>query len=141
MLLSATMGATAFQKGLGMTHSMAHPLSSEFGIHHGLANALCLPACVQHTVMKSQSINSLNKKLNKISSLFLSPSKAEDLPQLILKFYNKLGIKMGLKKHNIKEENLEKLSRLAMEDSCHKTHPYSVEKSDFLKCFKEALIG
>ena len=34
MLLAATMGATAFQKGLGMIHSMAHPLSAEFDIHH-----------------------------------------------------------------------------------------------------------
>src|SRR5262249_25576293 len=47
MLMAAAMGATAFQKGLGMIHSMAHPLSSECGLHHGLANALCLPACVE----------------------------------------------------------------------------------------------
>ncbi len=40
------MGAVAFQKGLGACHSLAHPLSSEKGLHHGLANALCLPAVV-----------------------------------------------------------------------------------------------
>src|SRR5262249_19812397 len=43
MLKSAMMGAVAFQKGLGACHSLAHPLSSECGLHHGLANALCLP--------------------------------------------------------------------------------------------------
>ncbi len=41
------MGAVAFQKGLGACHSLAHPLSSEKGLHHGLANALCLPAVVE----------------------------------------------------------------------------------------------
>src|SRR5262249_23052566 len=44
MMKAAMMGAVAFQKGLGACHSLAHPLSSEKGMHHGLANALCLPA-------------------------------------------------------------------------------------------------
>src|SRR3712207_8865573 len=47
MLKAAMMGAVAFQKGLGACHSLAHPLSSECGLHHGLANALCLPAVVE----------------------------------------------------------------------------------------------
>ena len=46
MMKAAMMGAVAFQKGLGACHSLAHPLSSEKGLHHGLANALCLPAVV-----------------------------------------------------------------------------------------------
>src|SRR5262249_36002458 len=44
MLVAATMGAVAFQKDLGVVHSMAHPLSTICGMHHGLANALCLVA-------------------------------------------------------------------------------------------------
>ena len=43
MLVAAVMGAVAFQKDLGATHALAHPLSSLCGMHHGLANALCLP--------------------------------------------------------------------------------------------------
>ena len=46
MMKAAMMGAVAFQKGLGACHSLAHPLSSEKNLHHGLANALCLPAVV-----------------------------------------------------------------------------------------------
>ncbi|MDH5493331.1 MAG: iron-containing alcohol dehydrogenase, partial [Myxococcales bacterium] len=44
MLKASMMGAVAFQKGLGACHSLSHPLSSEHDLHHGLANALCLPA-------------------------------------------------------------------------------------------------
>src|SRR6185369_10721699 len=47
MMKAAMMGAVAFQKGLGACHSLAHPLSSEHGMHHGLANALGLPAVVE----------------------------------------------------------------------------------------------
>lgn len=47
MQMAAAMGAVAFQKDLGAAHSLAHPLSSDFGIHHGLANAIVLPAVVR----------------------------------------------------------------------------------------------
>ena len=43
MMMAALMGATAFQKGLGVVHSTAHPLSTLFDTHHGLANAVMLP--------------------------------------------------------------------------------------------------
>ncbi|MBC8197644.1 MAG: iron-containing alcohol dehydrogenase [Candidatus Marinimicrobia bacterium] len=140
MLLSATMGATAFQKGLGMTHSMAHPMSAEFGTHHGLANALCLSACVQQTLEKSKEIPSLDKKLNIIAKLFHSTATAEELPKLIQEFIVSLGIKLGLQYHNISKSNIEKLSELALIDSCHQTHPYTVNKSDFINCFMESFV-
>ena len=41
MMMGSLMGAVAFQKGLGVVHSMAHPLSSLLDMHHGLANAIC----------------------------------------------------------------------------------------------------
>lgn len=43
MLIASLMGAVAFQKGLGIVHSLAHPLSSLLDTHHGLANAINLP--------------------------------------------------------------------------------------------------
>ncbi len=46
MMKAAAMGAIAFQKGLGACHSLAHPLGADKGLHHGLANALCLSAVV-----------------------------------------------------------------------------------------------
>ena len=63
MLLAATMGATAFQKGLGMIHSMAHPLSAIYNIHHGLANALMIKFCLEFSIEKA--IKTGNKTLQK----------------------------------------------------------------------------
>jgi alcohol dehydrogenase class IV len=48
MLLASTMGATAFQKGLGLVHAIAHPLGGHFNVHHGLANAVLLPYCMRY---------------------------------------------------------------------------------------------
>ena len=47
MLLAASMGAIAFQKGLGACHALAHPLSSVAGLHHGTANAVMLPSVIE----------------------------------------------------------------------------------------------
>jgi alcohol dehydrogenase class IV len=48
MMMASTMGATAFQRGLGLVHAIAHPLGATVGIHHGLANAILLPYVMQH---------------------------------------------------------------------------------------------
>ena len=43
MLVASSMGATAFQKGLGAMHSLSHPCSANLGTHHGLTNAVVMP--------------------------------------------------------------------------------------------------
>ena len=48
MLAAASMGATAFQKGLGAVHAIAHPVGAHFNTHHGLTNAVLLPYVVVH---------------------------------------------------------------------------------------------
>ncbi|HRI07423.1 MAG TPA: iron-containing alcohol dehydrogenase [Nannocystaceae bacterium] len=48
MMVASSMGATAFQRGLGLVHAIAHPLGATVGIHHGLANAILLPFVMQH---------------------------------------------------------------------------------------------
>src|SRR5258706_3986587 len=48
MLAAASMGATAFQKGLGGVHAIAHPVGAWYGTHHGLANAVILPYVMLH---------------------------------------------------------------------------------------------
>ena len=42
-MASSSMGATAFQKGLGAIHSLSHPVNSLFNVHHGLSNGIFMP--------------------------------------------------------------------------------------------------
>src|SRR5207249_11239410 len=56
MLVAAAMGAVAFQKDLGATHSLAHPLSTLCGLHHGTANALCLAAVMQFNAARKSGL-------------------------------------------------------------------------------------
>jgi alcohol dehydrogenase class IV len=56
MLVAAAMGAVAFQKDLGATHSLAHPLSSLCGMHHGTANAVCLSAVMEFNAQRKPGL-------------------------------------------------------------------------------------
>ena len=49
MLTAASMGSTAFQKGLGGIHSLSHPVNALNNIHHGLSNAIFMPYAVSYT--------------------------------------------------------------------------------------------
>ncbi len=143
MLLSASMGATAFQKGLGMIHSMAHPLSAEFNIHHGLANALLIKFGMEFTLTKAleKSNQALMEKLKLIGNI-ISNSITEDvtlLPENLNDFIKSLGISPGLKQHGILSNHIPDLAQLAYEDSCHATHPFPVTLEDFHAVYTRAL--
>ena len=143
MLLAASMGATAFQKGLGMIHSMAHPLSAEFNIHHGLANALLIKFGMEFTIAKTleTSNQALKEKLNLIGNIILN-STTEDvalLPENLNNFIHSLGISEGLEQHGILPNHISKLAQLAFEDSCHATHPFPVSIEDFHAVYTRAL--
>ncbi len=138
MLIAAAMGATAFQKGLGMIHSMAHPLSSECGLHHGLANALALPACVEF-LEKSELNPEQRKRIRDVLNLFKERNmQRSTLAETCRDFFKGLGLKFGLSNHGVKKEDLTKLSKKAILDPCHSNNMIKVTESDFANCFAKA---
>ena len=143
MLLSATMGATAFQKGLGMIHSMAHPLSAKFNIHHGLANALLIKFCLEFTIDKAIKTENktLQEKLNDIGNIisFNTLSDIGNIPDIAGTFVHNIGIALGLSEQGIHTEHIAELEQLAFEDSCHSTHPFAVNQDDFHAVYTRAL--
>lgn len=119
MMLAASMGATAFQKGLGMIHSLAHPLSSECGLHHGLANALMLPKAIEF-IERSNLNDKQMKTLKRVQLIFEGEGLAkETLSASCASFFESLGIQFGLKNHGVKKEQLKMLSEKAFKDTCH----------------------
>ena len=143
MLLAASMGAIAFQKGLGMIHSLAHPLSAEHNLHHGLANAMLIPASLEFSIKKAldEKMVSLIEKFKNITEIIScnTLSDIDNIPYLLREFINSAGINLGLENENIREDQIKKLSQLAFEDSCHATHPFPVTKNDFKTVYTNAL--
>jgi len=133
------MGAIAFQKDLGATHSLAHPLSTEFGLHHGLANALCLPAVMRfnldaatpHYARLSRIFNSMDDQVSEKDAAAKSIRMVEGMIE-------RLGITRGLRNHGIPRESLQRLSRSAFDDSCHKTNIRPCTQADLLNLYEES---
>ena len=135
MLKAAAFGATAFQKGLGACHSLAHPLSAEFGTHHGLANALCLPAVLDfnRSVVETR-LATIARKLG---------VKAEDDESLAFEcsgavraLRQRIGLPGGMGEAGIPESALPRLADLAFEDPCHHENPRECSKDDLLKLYQ-----
>lgn len=138
MLLAASMGATAFQKGLGMIHSLAHPLSSECDMHHGLANALMLPACVRF-LEKSKLNEDQKSRMARVQALFAERGIAKaTLSESCAAFFTAVGIKFGLRHHGVREEQIEKLSDKAIKDGCHQTNMIPVTRENMKSAYQES---
>ena len=139
MLIASAMGAVAFQKGLGMIHSLAHPLSSRHNMHHGLANALLLPFGV--SFLEKQKLNpDQAKRMIRVSSMFEDRGITQQtLSDACLNFIQRLGIKPGLSECGIKKEDLAILSKDAFDDPCHQSNMIPVTEEDLLSTYEAAL--
>lgn len=135
MLKAALMGAVAFQKGLGACHSLAHPLSAEAGMHHGLANALCLPAVLdfnRSAVPDKLAVAArlLGLRIEDEETLAFECSGA------VRALRQRIGIPEGLAAAGIKEGLLERLADLAFEDGCHLENPRPCTRDDLLHLYR-----
>jgi len=138
MQMAAAMGATAFQKGLGMIHSLAHPLSARYNTHHGLANALLLPDALGF-LEASALPPSGRAKFARALDLFREAGLGGDsLSRASRGFFLSLGVPFGLRNHKVAEADLELLSLDAFEDSCHRSNIIPVRREDLLEVYRAA---
>ena len=131
MMKAAMMGAVAFQKGLGVCHSLAHPLSSEKNLHHGLANALCLPAVVDfNNVAVPDRIERVRRMVDLTSTSLSNALRA---------LREKIGLPSGLSAEGVTKSDVPKLADKAMEDACHRLNPRTVTRDDRVKLYELSL--
>lgn len=135
MLKASAMGAVAFQKGLGACHSLAHPLSSHAGLHHGLANSLCLPAVLEfNRVAIPDRIDRIGRVLRRDESS--PPRRASDL---VRSLRAAVGLPEGLAAVGVHEETLPGLADVAFEDGCHQLNPRACTREDLLDLYRQSL--
>ncbi len=140
MMMAAMMGAIAFQKELGVTHSLAHPLSTVANLHHGLANAILLP----YTMAFNR--NAATDQLRDIAAAFgvniyaLSPKEgAQAAIDQVAQLCKDIDIPSRLREANVTAEMIPDLARQAVADQCHLTNPRPCTEEDMIDLYREAL--
>jgi len=134
MLLASMMGAIAFQKGLGVVHSLAHPLSSLLDTHHGLANAVNLPYGMQF------NIAGFEDRFQKIAqTLNLKGENGDAVVKYLFDLNSRVNIPHKLSDIGVKNEHIETLADLAFSDFAHPNNPKPVSRADFKQLYLTAL--
>jgi len=134
MLIASLMGAVAFQKGLGVVHSLAHPLSSLLDTHHGLANAVNIPYGMQF------NIEGFEEKFARIAqTLQLKVHTGEAVVQYLFDLNTRINIPQKLGDIGVKQEHIETLADLAFADFAHPNNPKPVSRNDFKNLYLAAL--
>ena len=138
MLMASMMGAVAFQKDLGATHSCAHALSTVANLHHGLANGIMIdyvmkfnqPVELERFAIMAEAAGVARNSVAASAAAFvewLSAMKRE------------VGIPATLGEVKVTREHLPKLVDVAVDDICHRTNPRPCTRADFEQLFTAAL--
>lgn len=134
MLLASMMGAIAFQKGLGVVHSLAHPLSSLLDTHHGLANAVNIPYGMKFNIVGFEG-----RFARMAAALGLKEHSGDAVVNYLFELNTKVNIPHKLREIGVKQEHIEPLADLAFADFAHPNNPKPVSRADFKKLYEEAL--
>ena len=134
MMIASLMGAVAFQKGLGVVHSLAHPMSSLLDTHHGLANAVNLPYGMRW------NISGCEAKFRKIArAMGLERENGEAVVERLFALNGELGLPVRLRDAGVTSAHIETLADLAFADFAHPNNPKPVSRQDFKFLYTEAL--
>ena len=136
LLAAASMGSTAFQKGLGAIHSLSHPLNAKFNIHHGLSNAIFMPYVLTF------NRDAIEEKIISICD-YLNLSKSFDsYLKWILDLRKELKIPHKLS--DVIDPNkidLDELSEMALNDPSTTSNPKKLTISDMKIMYKHSISG
>jgi alcohol dehydrogenase class IV len=137
MITSSSMGATAFQKGLGAIHSLSHPVNSLFNVHHGLSNGIFMPYVL--TFNRS----TIEKKIAKLSEyLSLKEASFNSFVDWVLELKEQIKIPHTISESvKITDQDIEKMSPMALSDPCTLGNPKKPNLDDMVSMYEHSVKG
>ncbi|MDC0393886.1 iron-containing alcohol dehydrogenase [Candidatus Pelagibacter sp.] len=137
MLTAASMGSTAFQKGLGAIHSLSHPVNALNNIHHGLSNAIFMP----YVLTFNKDV--IEKKVIKICNyLELQDQSFNGFINWVLDLRKKLDMPHTLSEViDEKDLQLDRLSKMALEDPSTSGNPKKLSEADMKSMYLHSMEG
>ncbi len=136
MLAAASMGATAFQKGLGAVHSISHPVGALYDTHHGLTNGVVLPYVL--TFNRS----AIEERMAYLAAALGLPGGDFDaLIEWLLAFRASLHVPHSLGELGVQEARADELAEKALRDPSTGGNPVTMTVEDFRRVIVSAIGG
>ena len=136
MLVASSMGATAFQKGLGAMHSLSHPCGANLGSHHGLTNAIVMPYVL------AWNRRAIEQKMVRLSAyLGLGEASFDGFLEWVLALRSDIGIPQTLAEIGVREEHAALFAPQALADPSTGGNPVAMTEQDFRVLYLNCIRG
>ncbi len=135
MLLASMMGATAFQKGLGAMHALAHPLGGMHDAHHGMLNAILMP----HVLKANRE--AVAGRMERLAAWLGLEGGFEGVLGWTISLREAIGLPAALRDIGIPREGLEEIAAMAVRDPSAGGNPISFTERDYLRILTGAWEG
>ncbi len=136
MLVASSMGATAFQRGLGGMHALAHPLGALYDAHHGLLNAILMPY-----VLKANR-PAIEPGLDRAARYIGLPRAGfQGFLDWVLELRSELGIPHALAEIGIDDARADTVGQMAEADPSAGGNPIAFDAGDYRRIFDDAVHG
>ncbi|WP_373184944.1 iron-containing alcohol dehydrogenase [Halopseudomonas sp.] len=136
MLVASSMGATAFQRGLGAMHALAHPLGALYDAHHGTLNAVLMP----YVLVANRP--SIEGQMDVLARYLQLPTAGFDgVLKWVLKLRSEMGIVHTLAELEIDESRADLIAQMAIVDGASGTNPIAHDEKKYREIFINAVRG
>jgi alcohol dehydrogenase len=135
MLVASSMGATAFQRGLGAIHALSHPFGGLYDAHHGLLNGIIMPYVLKSNARK------IGKNLEMASAYLSIKGGFDGFLRWVLALRKEIGIPHSLEKIGIDDKRLDQVAKMAMKDPTAESNPVQFSESQYKALARKCVTG
>lgn len=135
MLAAASMGATAFQKGLGAIHSLSHPVGALYDTHHGLTNGVVMP----YVLLANRP--AIEERFTHLARSFEIDGGFDGFIDWILRFREDLHVPHSLAELGVDESRIDEMAEKAERDPSTGGNPLPFKAADFARLYRAAIRG
>ncbi len=131
MMSAAAMGAVAFQKGLGAIHALSHPIGAVYNTHHGMTNAVVMPAVLRF------NRSAIEEKIARAAAYLGISGGFDGFYDYVLKLRSELGVPENLTAMGITPDRIDELAAMAIEDPSAGGNPVALTLENTKTLFKD----
>jgi alcohol dehydrogenase len=135
MLVASSMGATAFQKGLGAIHALSHPFGGLYDAHHGLLNGIIMPYVLKANRKK------IEPKIERVAAYLGIKGGFDGFLKYVLKLRKEIGIPHALKAIGIDTKRLDEVAAMAIKDPTADANPIQFTERQYKSLAKKCVMG